>query len=215
VTTTRAIQGDSPALRRRLAIRGGVEAGLVGAATLLLIRILVASLFALAVAPFHALVRAYLYVFSATPGDSWLMRLAHSPVWLALKVGAYPFLGPRVLEPGFDLPVILVSVVTQVASSIGWGVLLGLATVGRAATTALPFGLLLGMAAWYVNGYLLPSFFAGGSLAAGPELLVEFVPFGLTMAVSFVHYEHAHGLATGHHAATHRPLRHLVEKPAR
>jgi hypothetical protein len=214
VTTTFATQGASPATRHRLAIRGGVEAGLLGAATLLLIRVVVAGLFALAVAPFTALVRAYLYLTSSTPADSWLMRLAHSPFWLALKVGAYPYLGERVLEPGFDLRVILIGAVAQLVTSIGWGVLLGLLTVGRAATTALPVGLLLGIAAWYVNGYVLPAFFGGGTLAAGPELLIEFIPYGLAMAVSFVHYEHAHSLATGHHGAP-GPLHHLVEKPAR
>jgi len=175
-----------------IAVRGGVEAGLVGAATLFLIRIFVASLFALAVAPISAVVRAILYLFSSPSGDTWFTRVAKSPIWLAFKVGAYPFLGERVLEPGFDLGVILLSITTQVATSIGWGVLLGMLAVGRAATAALPLGLLVGIATWFVNGYVLAPLFSGGQLAAGPALLVEFIPYGLAMALSFLHHEHAH-----------------------
>jgi hypothetical protein len=174
-----------------MAVRGGVEAGLVGAATLLLIRIFVASLLALAVAPISALVRAFLYVSSSPFSDTWFMRLGRSPVWLAFKLGAYPLLGDRVLDPRFDLGVILLSTAMQVASSIVWGVLLAILATRRAAT-ALPLGLLVGIATWFVNGYVLGPLLGGGQLAAGPVLLVEYIPYGVAMALTFHHYEEKH-----------------------
>lgn len=175
-------------------------AGLVGAAALLLIRIAVASLFAVAVASVAAVVKGFLYLLSSPSSDGgWLMRVGGSPVWLALKIGAYPFLGDRTLDPGFDLGVIALSITTDVAFSLCWGVMLGVLTVERAATAALPVGLLLGMAAWFVNGYVIAPLVGGGQLAMGPALLIEYVPYGLAMAIAFVRYERRHGVPA------HRP----------
>jgi hypothetical protein len=201
--------------RRTIALRGGVEAGLVGAATLLLIRITVASLFALAAASLSAVVKGVMYLLSSTPSDDWMMRLARSPVWLALKVGAYPFLGDRALDPGFDLRVILFSTAVQVATSVAWGVVLGLAAAGRAASAAVPLGLLVGIAAWFVNGYFLPALFAGGQLAGSPALLIEYIPFGLVMGISFFHHERAHVEGAAHPAPTpHHWFGHFHPTPA-
>jgi hypothetical protein len=187
-------------------------AGLVGTATLLLIRIIIASLFAVAVASLAAVVRGYLYLFSSSSGDGgWLMRVGRSPAWLALKIGAYPFVGDRALDPGFDLGVILLSIGTDAVMSLGWGVLLGVLTVGRAAAAALPVGLLLGMAAWFVKGYVISPLFGGGQLAGGPALLMEFVPYGLAMAIAFMRYERKHGVPT--HRPESAPWRLPTEHP--
>jgi hypothetical protein len=180
--------------RLGVAVRGGIEAGLTGAATLVLIRVVIASVFAIVAGSVAAVVRAYLSLFSSPAGDTWLERLARSPLWLALKVGAYPVLGDRTLEPGFDLRVVLLGVAIQLVQSLGAGVLLGLLTVGRSATHALPVGLLLGIGTWFLNGYVVAPLAGGGELAAASVLLVEFIPYGLVMALSFLRYEQKHGL---------------------
>jgi hypothetical protein len=116
-------------------------------------------------------------------------RVARSLIWAAVKVPACPFVGERALDPGFDASVVLLGIVSHLVLSICWGVLFGLIAhrLSRRATIALgvPWGILI----WLVSYWVLLPLVGAAPLEEVPglvgELVVEFVPYGLAMAIGF------------------------------
>jgi hypothetical protein len=111
--------------------------------------------------------------------------------WVALKIAAYPFLGDRVLEPGFDALAVALGVGTHVAISVFWGVLFGSIAhgIGRAATVWA--GAFWGVVVWLcMFGLVLPRL--GGHLAQGggtPGVLLAHLIFGVVLGAAFLQFQ--------------------------
>src|SRR3954462_3536654 len=102
----------------RPAVAGGVVAGIGGAATLAFVRVVLGSVFYWVVSLF------------AGSTENYPARTARSLIWAAVKLPAYPLVGQRALEPGFDASAVVLGIVNYLALWICWGVLFGLAAHG-------------------------------------------------------------------------------------
>jgi hypothetical protein len=156
----------------RAAAAGGVVAGIVGSAVLALTQATIGMVVYLLVSLAYGSVHA---------GPALRLRRA---AWAVLKLGAYPFVGPRSLDPGFDGRIVLLGVGTCLAFSIGSGALFGLAAHGRHRSTTIALGLVWGIAMWAVNSYFV---FPPIRLSVGA--IVEFIPYSVALAVTFLWYE--------------------------
>jgi hypothetical protein len=152
----------------RTAVTGGIMAGIVGGVVLALVRVTIG---------------VGLFVIISFLTRSWhstLARIARSEIWAALKVAAYPLVGERVLDPGFDAGIVLLGVATSLISSSCLGVVFGLVAHGRSGRVTVALGILCGIVVSVVNRALI-----NPSVGA----LIEFIPYGLAMALSFLWYE--------------------------
>jgi hypothetical protein len=183
--------------RLETAVEGGVLAGVVASGVLLL--------FCLLVWAFVALGLLYASLFLPASGRGLLRQLAHGEVWVPLKLNACLFVGERALAPGFDPGLILLGLVVQLVYGIVWGVPFGLAAIGRSAPVVILLGLLWGGAMWAVNGYVFFPAMGLRDLAAGPELLIQAIPFGLGLAIPFLRFERKKGVEP-------RPTRRVVRR---
>ena len=165
--------------RFKVALEGGVRAGVVAGAVLALLRLLVLSEVALLIA----------YVSHSR--HSLAARWGRSLIWAGLKFPAYPLVGERSLDPGFNA-VVALGVGVHLLCSIAWGVLFGLAAVGCSPSFTVALGLLWGTAAWFVESQLLSHLMPHG-FGIQPGLLPIFLIYGVALARSFSHYEKHRG----------------------
>jgi hypothetical protein len=160
----------------RVALEGGIVAGLGAAVALALFRLLV-----------HAEIA--LLIVWVSPPHSRPARAALHYVWVALKFPAHPFVGQRTLEPGFDAPVVALGLLTHFACAIAGGLLFGLAASGRSRPTTVALGLFWGLMGAFVETMCLSRLLGGRSfdyaLAAG----VAFLVYGLALASSLLRFE--------------------------
>jgi hypothetical protein len=150
------------------AFAGGFVAGVVGAVVLILTRMtlelavlaLLWRLFSLWHAPFRTIVDRAL--------------------WGSLKESAYPFVGDRVYQPGFDRPVVLLAVVVLLVLSLCTGVVFALIARGRSHRVTCAIAIAIGFVVWGLQ-----------MLLASPSWVTVFeaVPSGLAMAYTFLWYE--------------------------
>jgi hypothetical protein len=152
----------------RSALTGGIVAGVVAGVVLIVMRALIGI--------------GYLVMVSLIfgPWRAEAVRVARRQLWLILKAPAYPFVGDRVLDPGFDARIVLLGTVTYLVSSICLGVLFGLVAHGRPWKAIIALGLLSGLLWWALDSYLI---------VLSPGALIEFIPSGLAMAITFRVYE--------------------------
>jgi hypothetical protein len=109
--------------------------------------------------------------------------------WIAAKIAGAPFLGDRVLKPGWDAWAVSVGVMSHIGVSATWGALFGLLAAGLPAPATIPAGVVWGMIVWIVMySLLLPILGLAhitsdtpGAVAAGQHLV-----FGLAVALTFV-----------------------------
>lgn len=160
----------------RVALEGGIEAGIIGGLVLVIVRLVVFSEFAVLVA-------------WLTPSPhSMLVRLARSAIWIALKWPAYPFVGERSLATGFDAGVVAIGLVAHFACAITWGLLFGLAAFGRSRRATVALGFLWGVLGGVAEGYAL-SRIMGGGFVVNPALALAFLAYGFALAESFLRFE--------------------------
>jgi hypothetical protein len=161
----------------RQTVTGGIVAGLGGALALIFVRLIVGlELF---------------WVISRVVGSTraYSARVARSGIWTALKIPAYPFVGERAVEPGFDASIVLLGVASHLGVSIIWGVLFGIVARGLPWKTTIALGVLWGVLIGWVTYYVILPLTAGGALREVPRLatvLLLYVPYGLAMATSFL-----------------------------
>jgi hypothetical protein len=162
--------------RLRTALEGGACAGVIAGAVLTLVRVIVLSEIALLIA----------YI-SSSPRSA-AARWGGSLVWVGLKFPAYPFVGERSLDAGFDAPVVALGIAVHAACSIGWGVLFGFAAVGSSPPLTFAFGLVWGAAAWFVESQVLTRLRPAG-FGFQPGILILLLIYGVVLARSFLHFE--------------------------
>ena len=166
----------------RQTVIGGIVAGLGGAVALVCVRLIVGlELF---------------WVISRVVGSTRAhsARVARSGIWTALKIPAYPFVGERAVEPGFDASIVLLGVASHLGVSIIWGVLFGIVARGLSWRTTIALGVLWGILIGWVTYYVILPLTAGGALTEVPRLAAVFllyVPYGLAMATSFLLWQRA------------------------
>jgi hypothetical protein len=69
-------------------------------------------------------------------------------VWYGIKGAAAPFLGDRAMQPGFDLPAVLLGLTSHLVVSALWGMLFAVLVYGASRSTTIVGGMLWGFAVW-------------------------------------------------------------------
>jgi len=149
-------------------VGGGILAGVAAGLVLVLLRLMLGL----------GLVGLVWYFSQSWSGA--LTRAARRELWVSLKLSAYPFVGERALEPGFDARVVWLAVVVVCGFSVFLGLLFALVARGRSATVTIGLGILFGIAIFVVDYVLInPS----------PAMALLTVPSGLALALVFRWHE--------------------------
>jgi hypothetical protein len=119
-------------------------------------------------------------------------------IWVGAKTAAYPFVGDRVLQPGFDLVLSLVGVLIHFAVSIGWGISFAIFCYGLSSGATVIAGVAWGLVVWIAMfDVVLP--LAGAAKVAHMtpvgRAIVEHVIFGLSVAIGFLPFQRARNRA--------------------
>ena len=101
-----------------------------------------------------------------------------------MKLAAFPFVGERSLEPGFDGRIVLLGIVSRFIFSIVSGALFGLVAHGRSRAATVALGGLFGIAFWAGSSYFITP-----PLVQSLGRLIEFLPYGLALAITFLWYQ--------------------------
>jgi hypothetical protein len=127
---------------------------------------------------------------------AWMMidgAIRGRDFWVGMKGAAYPFLGERVMQPGFDAAAVVLGEICHFAVSIGWGMLFGLIAYGLSRRATVAFGALWGLVVWLGMDFVVLPLLGLGALARGTPLAVAVlthVVFGLVVGLAFLPYQH-------------------------
>ena len=120
-------------------VGGGILAGVAAGLVLVLLRVLLGV----------GLVGLVWYFSQSWNGV--LSRAARQELWVSLKLSAYPFVGERALEPGFDARVVWLAIVVVCGFSVSTGLLFALVARGRSAAVTIGLGIFFGVAIFVVD----------------------------------------------------------------
>ena len=113
-------------------------------------------------------------------------------VWPSLKSGALPFLGTRVLEPGFDLGPVMFGLSAHFFIAMVWGVLFAVLAYGLQRAATLVAATAWGLVVWFsMHWVFLPLLGYGEVVHAIPVnvALFEHLLFGLAMGIVFLPFQ--------------------------
>ena len=169
-----AAQGSSPAKHGwvRAAVVGGILAGIVSNVVLTLVRM-------------AFLIEWQLFmdlILGPLRPDFW--RTALPELWVPLKLFAYPLIGERSLAVGFDGRVVLLGVVIRLVYAICSGALFGLLVHRLSRIETVILGILCGIAFWAASSHFITP-----PLVQSFGRLVEFIPYGLALAATYLWYQ--------------------------
>ncbi len=156
----------------RTALIGGILAGIVSNVVLTLLRMTFLIewqlMLSLILGPWHP--------------DFW--RAVVPQLWVPLKLFAYPLIGARSLDVGFDGGVVLLGLGIRLVYAICSGALFGLLAhrLSRIETVAL--GVLCGIVFWAASSHVLTP-----PVVQSVGRLVEFIPYGLALAATYLRYQ--------------------------
>jgi hypothetical protein len=153
-------------------MEGGVVAGLLAGLVLLVVRMVCGLV---------------LSVFVAMMGGE-----RGGPFWGALKLAAYPLLGQRAMQAGFDAPAVFIGLQVHFALSAAWGVLFALFVRGLSRKATMLAGALWGLEVWaLMSRGLLPLVGARALVQGQPQALpvLEHLAFGVALALVFLPYQ--------------------------
>src|SRR6266704_3322746 len=125
------------------ALLGGILAGIVGNAMLTLVRALV------------VLGSSTILWLTFGPWRHQFASGALEEFWVALKIAAFPFVGERSLEGGFDAPIVALGFVTRLVFSICSGALFGLIAHGRSRRATVALAMLFAIVFWAASSYYI------------------------------------------------------------
>ena len=157
----------------RTALIGGILAGIISNVVLILLRMAFViewqMVLDLMLGPWHP--------------DFW--RAVLPELWVPLKLSAYPLIGARSLDLGFDGGVVLLGVAIRLVYAICSGALFGLLAhrLSRIETVAL--GILCGIVLWAASSHLITP-----PIVQSVGRLIEFIPYGLALAATYLRYQH-------------------------
>jgi hypothetical protein len=113
-----------------------------------------------------------------------IARDSLSELWVPLKLLAFPFVGERSLDGGFDGPVVFLGIVTRLVFAICSGALFGLIAHRLSRMETVVLGIVFGFVCWAVSSHVITP-----PLGQSYARLIEFIPYGLTLSVTFLWYE--------------------------
>jgi hypothetical protein len=115
-------------------------------------------------------------------------------VWLGPKIAAAPWLGARVLAPGFDPTALVLGLACHFAVAGLWGMLFGAFFYGATPGSTVALGALWGALVWLAMFYLVLPLFGVGQLAtlipAGAAAF-QHTLFGLALAAAYLPFQRA------------------------
>jgi hypothetical protein len=118
--------------------------------------------------------------------------LLRQDVWAGVKLAAYPFLGNRVLSPGFDAVACALGLVTHLAVSVVWGLLFARLAFGLSRWATVGFGAAWGLLVLFLMAYLVLPLVGAMRLedvmAVRPAVLAH-LTFGLAMGFAFLPFQ--------------------------
>ncbi len=155
----------------RVDVLAGIVAGLVSNLVLTLLRVVLAV-------GFYLLVLAIVGPLSLS-----FPRLTLGGTWVALKIAAYPFVGHRSLDAGFDARIVLLGLLTRLVFSISSGALFGLVAHGHSRTVTICLGVLCAIVYWAGSSYFITP-----PIGESVGRLIEFIPYGLALAITYLWY---------------------------
>jgi hypothetical protein len=164
----------------RVGLEGGAEAGLVSGAVLAVTRVLVLADIAVLILWF-------------APRHSQAAHFAKSLVWVGLKFPAFPFVGDRALDPGFDAGIVALGLVTHFAGGIAWGILFGLVASGHSRWATILLAILWGLVAGLGEAACLSHLIGGGVLEDWGLIAFAFLIYGLTLGRTLLRFERRNG----------------------
>ncbi len=113
-------------------------------------------------------------------------------VWSGVKVAAYPFMGNRVLSPGFDAAACALGLLAHFGVSVVWGLLFAGLAFGLPRWATVGFGAVWGLLVLFVMSYLvLP--LAGAmrveELMKVRPAVLEHLTFGVALGLGFLPFQ--------------------------
>jgi len=147
---------------------GGVVAGVAAAVVIILSRL------AVGIAVFLAV------LYQTRSWHGYVTGLFRRAVWTTVKVAARPFVGDRVFEPGFDLPIVALGIASLFGFSILTGLVFAALAHGRSRGFTFALGILFGIGVFFLDLHLINP---------APATAVEIIPSGFAMAYAFLWYE--------------------------
>lgn len=113
-------------------------------------------------------------------------------LWVGAKTAAYPFLGDRVMAPGFDAGAVALGLIGHFAVSIVWGILFALVAFGLSRWATIGTSALWGIVVWLAMFYVVLPVVGVGGLVRGMPLgaaIFEHVIFGVAVGVGFLPFQ--------------------------
>ncbi len=122
-----------------------------------------------------------------------VMALAqHGDVWVGFKGAGRPFLGERMIQPGFDAVAVLVGFASHLAVSVTWGLLFGLLFYGWSKGMTVVLGALWGIVVWLGMYYVILPLVGLSSVARSVPIgaaIFFHVLFGLVVGIAFLPFQ--------------------------
>jgi hypothetical protein len=147
---------------------GGVAAGVAAAAVLLLIR------FAIGFAVL------FVIVLHTRSWHAYLTRMFRRELWVTLKLSAFPLVGNRVFQPGFDVGMVALGLLSLLAFCVFLGIAFSALAYGLRKSATVMLALLFGFGMWVAHLVLINP---------APATAIESIPAGLAMAYALEWYE--------------------------
>ena len=105
-------------------------------------------------------------------------------LWVPLKLFAYPLIGARSLAVGFDGTVVLLGVGIRLVFAICSGALFGLLAHRLSRIETVVLGILCGIVFWAASSHVITP-----PIVQSVGRLVEFIPYGLALAATYLRYQ--------------------------
>jgi hypothetical protein len=147
---------------------GGVAAGVAAAAVLLLVRI------AIGLAVFLVI------ILHTRSWNAYVTRMFRRELWTPLKISAFPLVGSRVFQPGFDLPIVVLGLLSLLVFCVFMGIAFSALAYGLRKRATVALALLFGFGMWVAHLVLINP---------APATAIESIPAGLAMAYALEWYE--------------------------
>jgi hypothetical protein len=113
-------------------------------------------------------------------------------IWMGAKVAGAPVMGERMMQPGFDLPAVLVGVISHLGVSIAWGVLFGILFFGLSDAETMAGGVAWGVVVWLAMFYVILPLLGLSQIAASVTVaraIFEHLLFGVSVAMAFLPFQ--------------------------
>ncbi len=152
-------------------VAAGIVAGLLSNVALTLVRVIIGLVW-------------YLIVLAVVgPLSLTFPRVTLGETWVAIKIAAYPLVGERSLDGGFDTRIVLLGLLSRLIFSIASGALFGVFAHGHSPGAVVVLGALCAIVYWAGSAYFITP-----PILASVGQLVEFIPYGLVLALTFLRY---------------------------